>query len=76
MLYKNIYVLYTFKKYHRSLLKSLTFFSNLNIRENPRINIIVVDLVIVTLGRNIMYFVINSILIITIRLYLQRYRYQ
>jgi len=29
----------------------LTFFSNLNRRENPRINIIVVDLVMVTLEK-------------------------
>lgn len=32
---------------------SLTCFSNLNKRENPRINIIVVDLVMVTLERNV-----------------------
>jgi len=34
------------------LIKRHTFFSRLKRRENPRINIIVVDLVMVTLGRN------------------------
>lgn len=38
-----------------SLKISLTCFSNLNRRENPRINMIVVDLVMVTLERNVTY---------------------